>query len=110
MKSLAVAKSLFVMNPIKVDRNNVKKLTDLPNIGKAAAADLVLLGIETPDDLRARDAFQLYDDLCHITQARHDPCVIDVFISVIRFMQGEPARPWWEYTEERKKILLQAGK
>lgn len=93
------------MNPIKVDRNKITKLTDLPNIGKAAAADLQLLGINVPEDLMNRDAFQLYDDLCHLTQAKHDPCVIDVFISVIRFMQGEPARPWWEYTAERKQIL-----
>lgn len=93
------------MNPIKVDRNNIKKLMDLPNIGKAAAADLTLLGIHNPNDLIQCDAFQLYNDLCHITNAKHDPCVIDVFMSVIGFMQGEPARPWWEYTAERKRIL-----
>jgi hypothetical protein len=68
-----------------------------------------LLGINSPEDLIACDAFQLYDDLCHLTQAKHDPCVIDVFMSVIRFMQGEPARPWWEYTAERKQILLQTN-
>jgi len=97
------------MNPLKVDRNNIKKLTDLPNVGKAVAADLTLLGINHPDDLIQRDAFKLYDELCHITQSRHDPCVIDVFMSVIRFMQGEPARPWWEYTAERKQILLKSA-
>lgn len=95
------------MNPIKVDRHKITTLTDLPNIGRASAADLQLLGIKTPNDLINCDAFQLYDNLCHITQAKHDPCVIDVFISVIRFMQGEPARPWWEYTAERKQTLLQ---
>lgn len=94
------------MNPIKVDRNKITRLTDLPNIGKAAAADLHLLNINVPNDLINRDAFQLYDDLCHLTQAKHDPCVIDVFMSVIDFMQGQPARPWWDYTVERKKILL----
>jgi hypothetical protein len=97
------------MNPIKVDRQKISKLTDLPNIGKAMAADLRLLGINHPDDLINRDAFQLYDDLCHLTQAKHDPCVIDVFISVVRFIQGESARPWWEYTAERKQILSQAN-
>ncbi len=93
------------MNPIKVDRNNIHKLTDLPNIGKAAAEDLRLLGIHNPNDLIHRDAFELYHELCRLTHAQHDPCVIDVFISVIRFMQGEPARPWWSYTAERKQIL-----
>jgi hypothetical protein len=28
--------------------------------------------------------------------------VLDVFISVVRFMQGETAQAWWCYTEERK--------
>lgn len=97
------------MNPLKVDRNNIHTLTDLPNIGKAAAADLQLLGIRNPEELIQRDALQLYHELCHLTQAQHDPCVIDVFISVIRFMQGEPARPWWEYTAERKQTLSQAN-
>jgi hypothetical protein len=93
------------MNPQKVDRNKVRTLTDLPNIGKAMAADLQLLGIDKPADLIGRDAFQLYEDLCHITRSRHDPCVIDVFISVVKFMQGEPALPWWEFTSERKATL-----
>ena len=36
------------MNPSKVVRVNIRKLTDLPNIGKAGAADLELLGIKKP--------------------------------------------------------------
>ncbi len=91
------------MNPAKVDRNKLLQLTDLPNIGKAGAADLRLLGIQTPDDLIGCDPFELYCQLCAITQARHDPCLLDVLISITRFMQGEPARVWWGYTEERKQ-------
>lgn len=94
------------MNPLKVDRNTLDKLTDLPNVGKSIAADLELLGVHSPHDLLDCDPFQLYDDLCHITHVRHDPCVIDVFMSITRFMQGEPAKPWWAYTDERKQILL----
>ncbi len=98
------------MNPQKVDRNNLIKLTDLPNVGKAMAADLQLLGVNEPADLVHRDAFQLYDDLCRLTHVKHDPCVIDVFMSVVGFMQGEPARPWWEYTALRKEILSRLHK
>lgn len=93
------------MNPDKVDRNNTRKLTDLPNIGKASAADLHLLGITHPAELLGQDPYQMYRDLCQLTGQRHDPCVIDVFISITRFMQGEPARPWWAYTAERKAAL-----
>ncbi len=93
------------MNPDKVRRSNTKKLTDLPNIGKAGAADLVLLGIHQPDDLKGRDPYQMYQQLCQLTAQQHDPCVIDVFISITRFMQGEEPKAWWAYTAERKSSL-----
>ena len=93
------------MRKIKT-REDVATLTDIPNVGPAIARDLRRLGIEEPEQLRGRDPFQLYDRLCSLTGRRHDPCVIDVFISVVRFIEGAPARPWWEYTPERKAILL----
>jgi len=93
------------MNPAKVDRSKTTKLTDLPNIGKAIESDLKLLGIERPDDLLGRDPYQMYEDLCLTTGAIHDPCVIDVFISITRFMGGEQPKPWWAYTAERKAVL-----
>jgi hypothetical protein len=32
--------------------------------------------------------------------------VLDVFISVTRFMAGEAPMTWWSFTEERKRTLL----
>lgn len=93
------------MNPAKVERSRVKLLTDLPNIGKACAQDLQLLGIQQPEQLIGRCPYQMYDQLCQITQVRHDPCVIDVFISVTRFMNGEAPQSWWAYTDERKRKM-----
>ncbi len=92
------------MNPSKVDRSRLVKLTDLPNIGKAGAEDLRLLGIHEPRQLIGRNAFEMHELLCQKTGIRHDPCVIDVFISITRFMNGEEAQPWWKFTEERKQI------
>ena len=51
------------------------------------------------------DAYALYDRLAEVTGERHDPCVLDTFISVVRFMDGEEAQPWWAYTAERKRVL-----
>lgn len=82
-----------------------RKLEDLPNIGKAMAGDFRLLGIEHPRQLVGRDPYRLYDELCAATNARHDPCVIDTFISAVRFMEGAPPHPWWHYTAERKRQL-----
>lgn len=94
------------MHPDKVCRERVRNLTDLPNIGKAGVADLVVLGILHPQQLIGRDPVQMYQELCVLTQQRHDPCVIDVFMSITRFMAGEPAQVWWNFTEERKQLLL----
>ena len=86
-------------------RTELEKFTDLPNVGPATAKDFVLLGIHAPAELIGRDPYQMYLDLCEITGSRQDPCVIDVFISAVRFMQGGPAKKWWEFSAERKQAL-----
>ena len=91
------------MHPDKVRRENIKKLTDLPNIGPSIAADLRLLGIDSPQQLAGREGIDLYRRLCDITQTRHDPCVLDTFMSITDFMAGNPPQAWWFYTPERKR-------
>ncbi len=93
------------MNPDKVIREQVAKLTDLPNIGPAMERDLLAIGILTPDMLTGRSAYEMYEALCRRTLVRHDPCVLDVFLSITRFMEGDDPRPWWHYTRERKEYL-----
>ena len=90
------------MNPTKVRRDRLLALTDLPNIGPAMARDLHLLGFERSEQLAGQNPQALYDRLCELTGVRQDPCVLDVFVSVTRFMDGEEPRPWWHYTPERK--------
>lgn len=87
------------------DRKTVSKLEELPNIGKAMAADLRLLGIEHPKMLIGKDAFVLYGDLCALSGIRHDPCVLDVFMSVVYFMEGGDPLPWWSFTAKRKQKM-----
>ncbi len=86
------------------NRETLSKLEELPNIGRVIAADLQLIGIHHPNDLIGKDPFQLYDELCEISGRNHDPCVIDVFMSVVHFMEGGEPLPWWSFTCERKKI------
>jgi hypothetical protein len=77
-------------------------LLELPNVGPATALDFVRLGIFQLETLKKRDPDRMYDALCRIDGIRHDPCVRDVFASVVAFANGAPARPWWYYTPERK--------
>lgn len=87
------------------DRETVTELTELPNIGPAVARDLRLVGIKQAQDLIDKDPYQLYDSLCQKTATKHDPCVIDVFLAAVDFMEGGKAVPWWSFTAERKKYL-----
>ncbi|WP_319522068.1 helix-hairpin-helix domain-containing protein [uncultured Desulfosarcina sp.] len=87
------------------DRKTVSRLADLPNIGKAIAKDLQSIGIDHPRKLIGKDPFALYDKLCEISGKRHDPCVLDVFMSAVHFMEGGRPLPWWAFTDERKKHL-----
>jgi len=36
--------------------------------------------------------------------------VFDVFVAARQFMNGEPAKPWWKYTPERKRWLATKSK
>lgn len=81
------------------------RLEDLSNVGPAVASKLRLIDIETPSDLAGRDPFQMYEELNERASSKHDPCLLDVFIAVTRHAAGEPARPWWSYTAERKAKL-----
>lgn len=83
--------------------HEVKKFTDIPNVGKAVAEKLVQLKLKSPEELKTKDAFALYTKLNKLTGMRHDPCLLDTFIAAIDFMNGAPARYWFYYTKERKK-------
>ena len=80
----------------------MRRLEDIPNVGCAVADDLRALGITAPSGLVGRAPWALYAELNARRGFCHDPCLLDTFIAATRFMAGEPARPWWHYTAERK--------
>lgn len=102
------------MNPAKVVREKVRSFTDLPNIGPAMARDFELLGFTKPEQLTGADPLKLYESLCVATGSRHDPCVLDTFMSVTHFLGGGEPQPWWHFTQQRKQehshVELVSGK
>ena len=80
------------------------ELEQLPNVGPSLAADLRLIGVRTPRELKGRDAFVLYQQLAAATGTRQDPCVLDTFMAAVDFMNGAAAAPWWAYTAQRKAL------
>lgn len=76
-------------------------LTSIPNVGPAVAGKLRRLAIRAPADLRGQDAEELFERLCALDGRRHDPCLLDTFMAAVAIADGEPARPWWEFSRER---------
>lgn len=93
---------------LPIARQDLHRLEQLPNVGPSLAESLRTVGVARPADLRGRDPVALYRSLCDATGARQDPCVLDVFISAVRFVEGAPPHPWWHYTPERKALLADA--
>lgn len=86
------------------DRNTVAQLEALPNIGKAIAMKLQSIGIKHPIQLIGKDPFELHAELCLMKGQTVDPCIIDVFMAAIHFMEHGETLPWWRFTKERKRI------
>lgn len=87
------------------NRQNITSFDDVPNVGPATIRYLNIIGINVPFELIGQDPIAMYFELCSVTNRLFDPCLADVFISAVRFMEGAPARNWWYYTKERKEIL-----
>ncbi len=80
----------------------VARLRGIPNVGPKMASALLRLGVTRLQDAAGRDPDEMYHELCAIDAKRHDPCVRDIFAAVVSYAEGGPARPWWEFTPERK--------
>ncbi len=93
-----------IKSPKARDARECEQLEQLPNIGPALAADLRLIGVRAPHELKGRDAFVLYWKLVATTGTRQDPCVLDTFMAAVDFMNGAAPAPWWTYTAQRKAL------
>lgn len=79
------------------------RFEEIPNVGPRVARDFRFLGMTFPRDLKGRDPYRLYEELCRKTGVRHDPCLLDTFIAAVNFMEGARAQPWWAFTSRRKR-------
>ena len=80
-------------------------LTELMNVGNSVAAYFERAGITRIDQLAGQDPVEIYDTMCRIDARRHDPCLLDTIMSAVDQANGNPARPWWTYTPDRKHLL-----
>ncbi|MCE9619673.1 MAG: helix-hairpin-helix domain-containing protein [Planctomycetes bacterium] len=108
-KTAAAASKATTIKTSKSRKSPPQSLADLENIGPAMLKDFVVLGISTLPQLARREAFELWRDLCKRTGQRHDPCVIDVFMSAISQARGDAPCPWWDFTPKRKAMQAKLG-
>jgi TfoX C-terminal domain/Pathogenicity locus len=86
--------------------NDVIRLSELRNIGKAMLQDFELLGIKSVKQLARCDADELYARIQTLTGSRHDPCVWDTYSAAIHQAKTGEALAWWEFTKVRKARAL----
>ncbi|MBU0664260.1 MAG: helix-hairpin-helix domain-containing protein [Proteobacteria bacterium] len=91
-------------------REQPVQLENLPNIGKAIAADLRRIGIVHPDQLARREPLAIYRELSEVMGRRLDPCLLYTLLSVKHFLDGGEALPWWNFTAEGKILLKSSEK
>ncbi|MEV0381182.1 helix-hairpin-helix domain-containing protein [Nonomuraea sp. NPDC050643] len=84
-------------------------LTDLVNVGRAVAGHFAGIGITRIAQLADRDPVELYELMSAAAGERLDPCLLDTVMSAVDQAEGRPARPWWHYTPERKRLLTSPG-
>ncbi len=91
----------------QTDRQAILAFQEIQNVGPAMSKDFERLGLQNPQCLIGRDPLELYRDICELDRTFHDPCVLDVYLASVEYMNGHPPRPWWEYTSVRKSRYSQ---
>jgi predicted flap endonuclease-1-like 5' DNA nuclease len=86
------------------------KLEDIPNIGKSIASDLRKIGILHPEQLGKLDPLATYHALSEHMAHRSDPCVLYTLMAARHFMECGESAPWWNFTEQGKKLLAAQAK
>lgn len=90
---------------MRASDKRASRLEDLPNIGKAMAADLRILGIFSPEQLATRDPLATYQALAAVMGKRFDPCVFYTLLGVAHFQKTGESLPWWHFTAQGKQLL-----
>jgi len=106
-RSASITSSITLFGNAKLKAPPIT-LADMANVGPATLGDLKLLGIQRVAQLaklQPSDAFVLWRKLGRLTGGLHDPCVIDVFMSVISQAHGNTPCPWWHFTKQRKAMM-----
>jgi len=95
------------MNTTTTMQKALRRLQTLPGIGPSMAADLLLLGYDSPHDLVGADPVRMLERLEEARGIRQDPCVLDVFQCAVYVASSADPDPelskWWTWSQLRKQ-------
>ncbi len=78
-------------------------LQQIPGVGPSIAQDLLDLGIEYVEALRAADPQDLYAQLCKLRGTKVDRCVLYVFRCAVYYASNDDHDPellkWWNWKD-----------
>jgi len=76
-----------------MESSSLHQLEQIPGVGKNIARDMQNIGIHSIDDLKGRQARQLYDRLCQFKASLIDRCMLYVFRCAIYYASNTDHDP-----------------
>ena len=88
-----------------MESSSLQELEQIPGVGKTIAQDMQNIGICSIDDLKGRNAEQLYDRLCEFKAFPVDRCMLYVFRCAIYYASNtdhDPELLKWESWKDKE--------
>jgi len=88
-----------------MESSGLHQLEQVPGVGKTIARDMLNIGINSIDDLKGKQAEQLYDKLCEFKASPVDRCMLYVFRCAIYYASNtdhDPELLKWENWKDKQ--------
>ncbi len=86
------------------NKSDITSLQCIPSIGPKVGEMLVEIGISKVEDLRNRNPFELYEQVCVFRGELMDRCVLYHFRCAVYFATNKHHKPellkWWSWNDE----------
>jgi len=75
----------------------------IPSLGINFAEELISQGYYSLDELRGKNAVELFNAFERYCGTRPDPCVEDCYRLLVHYIKNhDDTKRWWHFTDERK--------
>jgi hypothetical protein len=79
----------------------------IPSLGINFAEELISQGYYSLDQLKGKNAVELFNAFERYCGTRPDPCVEDCYRRLVHYIENrDDTKRWWHFTGDRKAYLL----